>query len=50
MHPGIVFSTTPSLQVFGLVSLPLTQQWNSVVDRQRFARCRVILILNHSGT
>src|SRR5262249_32090628 len=36
LHPGIVFSTTPSLQFFGLVSLPLTQQWNSVVDRQRF--------------
>jgi hypothetical protein len=36
MHPGIVFSTNPSLQFFGLVSLPLTQHWNSPVDRQRF--------------
>jgi hypothetical protein len=51
LHPGIVFSTTSSLQFFGLVSLPLTQQWNSVVDRQRFRiGSGVIWILGHSGT
>ena len=36
MHPGIVFSTNPHLQVFALVSLPLTQTWNSINDRQLF--------------
>jgi hypothetical protein len=51
MHPGIVFSTNPSVQFFALVSLPLRQQWNSVVDRQRFRLgSGVIWILNHSGT
>jgi len=51
MHPGIVFAATPSLQFFGLVSLPLTQQWNSLVDRQRFRLgTGVIWILKHSGT
>jgi hypothetical protein len=51
MHPGIVLSTTPSLQFFALVSLPLTQQWNSIVDRQRFRLgTGIIWILKHSGT
>jgi hypothetical protein len=51
MHPGIVFSMSPSLQFFGLVSLPLTQQYNSVVDRQRFRLgTGIIWILKHSGT
>ena len=36
IHPGIVFDITPTVQMFGLVSLPLTQQYNSIVDRQRF--------------
>ena len=36
IHPGIVFDLTPTLQMFGIVSLPLTQQYNSIVDRQRF--------------
>ena len=36
IHPGIVFDLTPTLQMFGLVSLPLAQQYNSLVDRQRF--------------
>ena len=38
IHPGVVFSIAPTLQMFGLVSLPMSQQWNSVVDRQRFRR------------
>jgi hypothetical protein len=51
LHPGVVFSVTPSLQFFGLVSLPLTQQYNSVVDHQRFrVGTGVIWILKHSGT
>jgi hypothetical protein len=51
MHPGIVFSVNPAVQFFGLVSLPLTQQWNSVVDRQRFRLgTGIIWILKHSGT
>jgi hypothetical protein len=51
LHPGLVFSTTSSVQVFGLVSLPVSQQWNAVVDRQRFRiGTGIIWILNHSGT
>jgi len=36
LHPGVVVSATPRLQFFGLVSLPLSQQWASPADRQRF--------------
>jgi hypothetical protein len=36
LHPGIVWSTNPRLQFFALVSLPLTQEWRSLDDRQRF--------------
>jgi hypothetical protein len=51
MHPGVVVAVTPTVQIFGLVSLPLTQEWNSVVDRQRFRiGTGVIWILKHSGT
>jgi hypothetical protein len=51
MHPGIVFSVSPAVQFFGLVSLPLTQQWNSIVDQQRFRiGTGIIWILRHSGT
>jgi len=51
MHPGIVFSVSPSVQFFGLVSLPLTQQYSSIVDRQRFRLgTGIIWILKHSGT
>jgi hypothetical protein len=51
IHPGVVFSMTPSLQFFGLVSLPLTQQFNSIVDHQRFRLgTGIIWILRHSGT
>jgi hypothetical protein len=51
VHPGVVFSVTPALQFFGLVSLPVSQQWNSVVDRQRFRLgTGIIWILKHSGT
>jgi hypothetical protein len=50
IHPGIVFSTKPTLQYFALVSLPLTQQWNSVVNRQRFRLgAGVIVILDRSN-
>lgn len=51
MHPGIVFDISESLQAFGLVSIPLTQQYNSIVDRQRFRLgTGIIWILKHSGT
>jgi hypothetical protein len=51
VHPGVVFSIAPTLQMFGLVSLPMSQQWNSVVDRQRFRLgTGLIWILKHSGT
>lgn len=48
VHPGIVFSTNPTLQFFALVSLPVTQQWGSPDDRQRFRRGGgTIIILGH---
>ncbi len=51
VHPGVVFDITSSVQCFGLVSLPLTQQYNSIVDRQRFRfGTGIIWILKHSGT
>src|SRR5215831_11213612 len=51
IHPGIVFEFTPSVQFFALVSLPLTQQFNSITDRQRFrVGTGIIWILKHSGT
>jgi hypothetical protein len=51
IHPGVVFQVTPALQFFGLVSLPVSQQWNSVVDQQRFRLgTGIIWILKHSGT
>ena len=51
VHPGVVFDITPTVQMFGLVSIPLTQQYNSIVDRQRFrVGTGIIWILRHSGT
>ena len=51
IHPGVVFDITQNLQFFGLVSLPLSQDYNSIVDRQRFRfGTGVIWILKHSGT
>ena len=51
VHPGVVLDVTQTVQFFGLVSLPLSQQYNSVVDRQRFRfGTGIIWILKHSGT
>ena len=51
MHPGVVFDISQSVQAFALVSLPLSQQYNSIVDRQRFrVGTGIIWILKHSGT
>jgi hypothetical protein len=51
IHPGVVFDISHSVQAFGLVSLPLSQQYNSIVDRQRFRLgTGIIWILKHSGT
>lgn len=36
MHPGIVFSTNPRFQYFALVSVPLSQSYKSIDDRQEF--------------
>lgn len=50
IHPGVVFDITSNVQMFALVSLPLTQQYNSIVDRQRFRLgTGIIWILRHSG-
>lgn len=50
IHPGVVFDLTPTVQMFGLVSLPLTQHYNSIVDRQRFRLgTGVIWILKHGA-
>ncbi len=51
IHPGVVFDVTPTVQMFGLVSLPLTQHYNSLVDRQRFrVGTGIIWILKRSGS
>ncbi len=51
LHPGIVFQFTSSVQFFALASVPLSQQWNSPDDHQRFRLgTGVIWILKHSGT
>jgi len=51
IHPGLVFDITPTLQAFALVSLPLSQTYNSIVDRQRFRfGTGIIWILKHSGS
>jgi hypothetical protein len=48
LHPGIVFSTNPRLQFFALVSLPMTQAYNSINDRQLFRLgAGTIIILGH---
>ncbi len=36
LQPGVVFQFTSRAQFFALVSVPVTQQWNSADDHQRF--------------
>ena len=49
MHPGVVFQTNPRFQFFALVSLPLTQQFESLDYRQRFRLgVGTIIMLGHS--
>ena len=49
LHPAVVFQFTSSVQFFSLISLPVTQQWNSTSDEQRFrVGAGVIWILRHS--
>ena len=36
MHPSLVFDIGTHIQIFNLVSLPVTQNWRDVNDRQRF--------------
>jgi hypothetical protein len=48
VHPGLVMATTPHLQFFALVSLPVTQTWAAPADRQRFRfGAGTIVILGH---
>ena len=50
MHPGLVFQTNPRLQFFALVSLPVTQQFESLDWRQRFRLgFGAIIMLGRSG-
>jgi hypothetical protein len=50
LHPGIVFSTNTRFQFFGLVSLPVTQAYNSINDRQLFrVGAGTIIMLGHRG-
>ena len=50
IHPGLVFDISPTVQVFTLVSLPLAQQYNSIIDRQRFRfGTGIIWMLKRSG-
>ena len=50
MHPGLVFQTNPRLQYFALVSLPVTQQFESLDWRQRFRLgFGAIIMLGHTG-
>ena len=49
MHPGLVFQTNPRFQFFALVSLPLTQHFESLDYRQRFRLgLGTIIMLGHS--
>jgi hypothetical protein len=36
LHPSFVFDIGTHLQIFNLVSLPVTQTWRDPNDRQRF--------------
>jgi hypothetical protein len=36
LHPGLVWMTKPNLQFFTLFSLPMTQKYRSLDDRQLF--------------
>ncbi len=48
LHPSVVWQTNPRLQFFALVSLPVTQEWRSPSDHQRFRLgAGTILILKH---
>jgi hypothetical protein len=50
MHPGVVFQTTPRFQFFALVSLPLSQQAESLDYNQRFRLgFGTIIMLGHLG-
>src|SRR5207253_11292040 len=48
IHPAVVASANESVQFFALVSLPVTQDWRSPNDRQRFRfGAGAIFILHH---
>jgi hypothetical protein len=48
VHPGLVAMVAPRVQFFVLTSLPITQEWKTIEDRQRFrVGAGAILILGH---
>ena len=48
VHQGIVWGANEHLQIFTLLSLPVTQDWRGPADRQRFRLgAGAILILGH---
>ena len=48
VHQGLVWGANEHMQFFTLLSLPVTQQWNAVQDRQRFRLgAGAILLLSH---
>jgi hypothetical protein len=51
LHPGLVFSTNPHMQFFTIVSLPLSQVYNSINDRQqfRFGAGTIFILGGHSN-
>ena len=50
MHPGLVFQTNTRFQFFSIISLPLTQRFESLDYRQRFRLgFGTIIMLGHPG-
>ena len=48
VHQGLVWGLNARVQVFGLLSLPVTQEWRAPQDRQRFRLgAGAILVLGH---
>ena len=45
VHQGLVWGANEHMQFFTLLSLPVTQQWNAVQDRQRFRLGAGVILL-----
>lgn len=47
-HQGIVWAANEHVQIFGLLTLPVTQEWRAQAERQRFRLgAGAILIFGH---